>query len=100
MHHIYKVYKQKCSDNKSDTHIALLQIRLTPLGPGLPNPATLLFNQPKRSIMPIVSLMPISPNNDGEHYGVLAKRETKKDRSHDTSRNYDFIQIGSIVVGQ
>ena len=32
---------KKCIATKSDIHIALLQVRLTLLGPGLPNPATL-----------------------------------------------------------
>ena len=37
----------KCFDSRSDPHIALLQIQMTPLGQGLPSPATMLFNHPK-----------------------------------------------------
>ena len=48
--------------------------------------------------MLILSRLLISPNNDDEHYEALVKRQTKKDMSHDTPRNYDFIPIGSTVV--
>ena len=85
-------------DTKSDMDIALLQIRSTPLGPGLPCPAMLLFNHPIRGIMPILSRPLISTNNDDEHNEALVKRCTKKDKNHDTSRNYDFIPIGYTVV--
>ena len=34
---------KKCSDSKGDPHIALLQIHMTPMGPGLPSPATMLI---------------------------------------------------------
>ena len=44
MYHIYQLNPEKCFDTVSDPHIALLQIRSTPLGPGLSDFATLLFN--------------------------------------------------------
>ena len=34
---------KKCFDSRSDLHIPLLQIRMMPLGLGLPSPATMLF---------------------------------------------------------
>ena len=37
---------KKCIETNEDIHIALLQIRATQLEPGLPSPATLLFNHP------------------------------------------------------
>ena len=46
---------RKCIHTRLDIHIALLQIRSTMLGPGLPSPATLLFNHPIRDIMPVVN---------------------------------------------
>ena len=48
MHYIQKVYYQKGIDTKSDGHIALLQIRSTPLGPELPSPKTLIYSSNKR----------------------------------------------------
>ena len=35
---------KKCTDTKSDIHIALLQIRVFPIESGLQRPTTLLFN--------------------------------------------------------
>ena len=34
--------------------------------------------------MAILSRLPISPNNDDEHYETLVVRNTKKDKNHDT----------------
>ena len=50
---------------------------MTPLGLGLPSPATMIFNCPIRDIMPIISRLPISINNNEEHYDTLVKRQTK-----------------------
>ena len=63
---------------KGDAQVALLQIRMTPLGLGLPCPTTMLFNHPIRGIMPIISQPLIGINNDEEHYEDLANRENKK----------------------
>ena len=52
----------KTSHTKSDLHIALLQIRQTPLSPGLPSPATLLFDCPIRGIMPILTRLLLNLN--------------------------------------
>ena len=41
MHLISKLNSQKCIDTNSDTQLALLQIRILPLGPGLPSPGPL-----------------------------------------------------------
>ena len=52
-----KLIKQtlkKCLDTKSDPHIALLQIKSTPLWLRLPGLATLSFNPPIRGIIPII----------------------------------------------
>ena len=37
---------KKCIKTNEDIHIALLQIRATPLKPGLPTPATMLYYHP------------------------------------------------------
>ena len=98
-----KLIKQtlkKVFDTKSDPNIALLQIRSTPLGPGLLSPTTLLFNCPIRGIMAIINRPPISLNNDNKHYEALFKRQMKNYMNHDTLRNYASIPIGSTVVVQ
>ena len=58
---------KKCVDTNADQHILLLQIRSTPLGQGVPNLATLLFNHPIRDIMPILNRPPLNTNNDDDH---------------------------------
>ena len=65
---------KKCIDTKSDIPIALLQITLTPLGPGLPSPAMLLFSDPRRGIMPITNRPQINSNDNNDHFENLVKR--------------------------
>ena len=48
-----------------------------PIGPGLGSAATLLFNHPTRGTIPGVNKLPISLNNDDEHYQALVKRQMK-----------------------
>ena len=48
--------------------MAMLQIRTTPMGQGLPSPATVLFNHPVKGIMPIMDRPPINVDNDDEHH--------------------------------
>ena len=71
----------KCCDTKSDIPLALLQFKTLPLGPGLPNPSTLLLNCPSRGIIPIINRVPISIDNDDEHHKALGKRQTKMRRN-------------------
>ena len=52
-----KLIKQtfkKCADSGGDINMALLQICTTPLGQGLPSPATLMFNQQVCGVMPVL----------------------------------------------
>ena len=68
---------KKCFESRGHPHIALLQICMTPLKPGLPSPATILFNHPIIGIMPIINIPPVGRDNDEEHYEVLIKKQTK-----------------------
>ena len=68
---------KNCSDSSGYIHIALLQIRTTPLGQGLPSPATLLFNCPVCSIMPLMDRKPINIGNDEEHHKYVMHRQAK-----------------------
>ena len=47
MYKIHEAYMKKCIESNEDIHVALLEIRSTPIEPGLLRPATLLFNCPK-----------------------------------------------------
>ena len=57
--------------------MALVQICTTPLGPGLPSPATLLFNRQAQGIMPVLHCKPIGQDHDDDHYGKLMDRQHK-----------------------
>ena len=72
---------KKCIEINEDMHVALLQIRSTPLEPGLLSPATLLFNHPIWDIMPIINRLPINSDNDDEHYEALISRHAKMIRN-------------------
>ena len=65
---------KKCLDSGGDIHMAMLQIRTTPLGQGLPSPATLLFNCPVRGLTPLIDRPPININNDEGHHNALTYR--------------------------
>ena len=54
---------KECIKTNEDKHAALLQIRATPLEPGLPCPATLLFNHPIWGIMTIINRISIDVDN-------------------------------------
>ena len=64
MHKICKAHTKKCFVSRSYPHTALLQIQMTPLGQGIPSPATMLFNHPIRGIMTVINRMPIGIDND------------------------------------
>ena len=80
--------------------MGLLQIQTTPLGQGLPSPATLLFNHLVCGIMPVVNRKPVSVDNDDEHHKKLMHRQGKNDTNNDTSQVFVSIPIGSTVVVQ
>ena len=88
-----KCIQKKCFDTKGDPHVALLWIWMTPLGLGVPSPATVLFNHPIRGIMPIISRLLIGVNNE-EHYEALVNRQTKDDKNQGTPRNYVLFPQG------
>ena len=48
--------------------MALLQIHTTPLGHGLPSPATLIFNKQVHGIMPVLDCKPIMQDCDDDHH--------------------------------
>ena len=99
MHQIYKTYNKNALILNPICIQFFYRSDQPPLGPGLQSPATLLFNHPIRGIMLILSRLLISTKNNDEHYEALVKRQ-KKNKSHDTSRNYNFIPIESAVEVQ
>ena len=59
--------------------MAMLQIGTTPLGQGLPSPATLLFNCHVRGIMLLMDRPPINVDNDDEHHQTSMHMQGKND---------------------
>ena len=94
------MFHEKCIETNDDMHIALLQIRSTPLEFWLPSPAMLLFNCPIQGIMSIINGTPINSNNDEGLYEALVKKQTRNDRNFYVARNYDLFSIGSTVTIQ
>ena len=50
--------------------------------------------------MPIINRPPVGSDNNDKHYEALVKRQMKNDKSHDASRKYAAIPVGSTVVVQ
>ena len=78
--------------------MALLQICMTPLGQGLPSPATLMFNRPVHSIMPIIDCKPLVEDCDDDCHAKIIERQQKN--NNDTAVTFSCIPIGSAVVVQ
>ena len=95
-----KCTMKKGFNSGSDIYIALLQIRSTPLGQGLPSPCTLLFNCLVRGIMPIIDRLLINTNNDDEHHTVLVNKQYRNEQGIDTAKNLVSLPIGSPAVVQ
>ena len=78
----------------------MLDIRTTPLGQGIPCPATLLFNHPVRGIMPVMDRPLIITDNDQEHLKMLTNRQCRNDQDNDTFKSFVSLPIGSTVAVQ
>ena len=74
MHRICETHHQKFPDNNDDVNIALLQIRSTPIGRGLPSLAIFLSNRSIRALLSQKSRGPSSFNADDEQYDTLKKK--------------------------
>ena len=85
---------KKCANSSGDIHMALLQIHTTPLGQGLPSPATLLFNCLVHSVMPVVDRKPVCVDNDDKDNTKLVNRQHKNDTNNDASQVFASIPIG------
>ena len=77
---------KKCFEITSDIHLTLLQNRSSPLQPGLPRLAKLLFNYPIMHTIPVINKVPINANIDDYCEALLQKQE-KADRNYDSFRN-------------
>ena len=90
MHKVCEVYHQKCFDDNDDVNIALLQMKSTPIGAGLPI----------RALLPQMNREPISNNADGEHYEVLKTCQDKYLKGNDACKDSLLFPIRSTVAVQ
>ena len=81
---------KKGLESGSDIHIALLQIRQTPLEQGLPSPATLLFNCPVICLMLIIVRLPINTDNDDKTSYNISKQAIQKWTRHRYFQEFCF----------
>ena len=94
MHKIVKHAIKIYHDNNDDVNLALLQIRSTPIGTGLPSPATLLFNTLIRALLPQMNRDKINFNNDDEHYEVLKTCQEKYIKGNYTCKDTCSFPLG------
>ena len=78
--------------------MALLQIHVTPLGQGLPRPATLMFNRQVHGIMPVLDCKPIGQECDDDHHNKLVDRQQRN--NNDASPVFAYIPMPTEVVQQ
>ena len=88
---------KKCAESGGDINMALLQICTTPLGQGLPSPAT-VFNRQVWGIMPVLDHKPIGKDNHDEHHSKLIDRQHKN--NNDASPVFASLPIGSAIAVQ
>ena len=62
---------KKYLGTNNDVNLALLHIRSTPVGPGLPSPTTLLHNRPIRGLMPRAYRMPNNYDYNEDNLNTL-----------------------------
>ena len=87
---------KKYTDTGGDIHMAILQIRTTSLGQGLPSPTMLLFNCPVRGIMPVMDRPPINIDNDDEHHQTLMHRQCKMTKAMIPQKSLCLLQLGQL----
>ena len=90
MYKFCEMHNQKYPDTNQDVSLALLQIRSTPIGTGLPSPTTLPFNRPIRGMLPQIHREPINVNNDDVQYEALKAHQNKYVNNDDTHKDPSF----------
>ena len=99
-HHQSKHTIKKCIDTNNDVILALLQIRLMPIGAGLSSPAMLLFIRPIRGLLPQMNREPININNNDACYEALTAHQSKYIKDKDIHKDSFYFPIWSTVTVQ
>ena len=82
---------KKCANSGGDINMACT----TPLGQGLPSPATHMFNRQVHGIMSVLDHKPVGQDCDDEHHSKLVDRQNKNNTN--ASPVFAFLPIGSAV---
>ena len=90
----------KCFENNNDINLSLLQVRSTPIGAGLSNSTTLLFNSPIKAQLLQIKREPINFNADDEKYMALKLQQDRYVMDNDTCRYSVSFPIGSRAAMQ
>ena len=83
------------NNNDNDINVALLQMRSTAVGAGLPSPATFLSNRPVRAQLPQINRKPITFNADDECCEALETHQGKYTKDNDTHKDSFSFPVGS-----
>ena len=62
-----------------------------PIGPGLPSSAMLLFNRPRRGLLPQTNRELININNDDAQYEAPKVHQSKYTKDNDTCKDSPFF---------
>ena len=99
MYKICQNNKEKICETNAGIYMALLQMRLTSISPGLPSQATLLFHRAARGILPKCSRPSVLCNDENKHV-ALVNRQAHAYVDIDSCKNIPFLHTGSTVVVQ
>ena len=91
---------KNCFYTNNYVYLALLQICSMPIGPGILNPAALMFNRFIRGVMQNLSRPPILFNDDDDHYAALIERQQNSDKNNNTCKRFPFLPTKSFVAEQ
>ena len=89
---------KKCRQSNNDVNFALLQIRSTPIGTGIPSPAMLLFNKPIRVLLPQIVREAINVNKDDGYYNALKSRQETYTKNNDAHKDLHFCAGSTVAV--
>jgi transposase InsO family protein len=84
---------KKCSQDKTDHHLALLALKATPIDSTLPSPAELLQHRRFRTRLPQV-------RPDAERDDTIEKLKLKQDKIEKNGKELSELPIGSKVYAQ
>ena len=87
-------------DTNNDIYLALYQICLTPISPGLPGPAALLFYRLLGGLMSKLSRLPIPFDHNDDHYDALIKWQQNDYMNKDTQKSSLSLHTESAVIVQ